>query len=232
MTGVDIIDFVQESQLENRFYHDPRATEMTKNVTEPQESVISMKARARAKRHFGTYVSPKVRKTMFNVLRDTLHDYRHLIYTKFLVKDICNLVEQKNGNMAAASGEHDDMCMAYLHTLYVLKYGYELGRFGINKSMCTYEKASAIMDEFQKAVLADRIDNAPSREMIESNSFEAQMYHDLINGTNTVDDDGYDEYGYRRDDYNQYGEMQHRQEVLQSTPSSLAFFRDINNSSI
>ena len=232
MTGVDIIDFVQESQLENRFYHDPRATEMTKNVTEPTNSVISMKARAQAKRHFGTYVSPKVRKTMFNVLRDTLHDYRHLIYTKFLVKDICNLVEQKNGNMAAASGEHDDMVMAYLHTLYVLKYGYELGRFGINKAMCTYEKASAIMNEFQQSVLADRIDNAPSREMIENNSFEAQMYYDLINGTTEVDDNGYDEYGYKRDSYNQYGDMRNRPEVLQSTPSSLAFFRDINNSSI
>lgn len=232
MTGVDIIDFVQESQLENRFYHDPRATEMTKNVTEPNNSVISMKARARAKRHFGTYVSPKVRKTMFNVLRDTLHDYRHLIYTKFLVKDICNLVQQKNGNMAAAAGEHDDMVMAYLHTLYVLKYGYELGRFGINKDLCTYEKSTEIMNQYNQALLDDLVDNAPSAEMIASGSFEAQMYQDLINGSNFVDENGYDEYGHKRTEYQQYGNLQTRQEVLQSTPSSLAFFRDINNYSI
>lgn len=232
MTGVDIIDFVQESQLENRFYHDPRATEMTKNVTEPNNSVISMKARARAKRHFGTYVSPKVRKTMFNVLRDTLHDYRHLIYTKFLVKDICNLVQQKNGNMAAAAGEHDDMVMAYLHTLYVLKYGYELGRFGINKDLCTYEKSAEIMNQYNQALLDDLVDNAPSAEMIASGSFEAQMYQDLINGSNFVDENGYDEYGHKRAEYQQYGNLQTRQEVLQSTPSSLAFFRDINNYSI
>ena len=232
MTGVDIIDFVQESQLENRFYHDPRATEMTKNVTEPQNSVVSMKARARAKRHFGTYVSTKVRKTMFNVLRDTLHDYRHLIYTKFLVKDICNLVEQKNGNMAAAAGEHDDMVMAYLHTLYILKYGYELGRFGINKNLCTYEKATEIMQQFNQSVMDDMIDNTPSLEMIANNSFEAQMYQDLVNGTTPVDENGYDEYGHKRTDYNMYGQLQNRQEVLQSTPQSCAMFRDLNNMSI
>jgi len=232
MTGVDIIDFVQESQLENRFYHDPRATEMTKNITEPQNSVASMKARARAKRHFGTYVSPKVRKTMFNVLRDTLHDYRHLIYTKFLVKDICNLVQQKNGNMAAAQGEHDDMVMAYLHTLYVLKYGYELGRFGINKNLCTYEKSSEIMNQYTQSVLEDMIDNAPSAEMIAAGSFEAQMYNDLAGSSNFVNEDGYDDYGYKPSEYNSYGTMQVRQEVLQSTPSSLSFFRDINNHSI
>lgn len=233
MTGVDIIDFVQESQLENRFYHDPRATEMTKNVTEPQNSVISMKARARAKRHFGTYVSPKVRKTMFNVLRDTLHDYRHLIYTKFLVKDICNLVEQKNGNMAAAAGEHDDMVMAYLHTLYVLKYGYELGRFGINKSLCTYEKASEIMQQYNQALLEDLVDNTPSAEMIAAGSHEAQMYYDMMGASSTfVDENGYDEYGHKHDEYKAYGNLQNRQEVLQSTPQSLAFFRDINKFSI
>ena len=233
MTGVDIIDFVQESQLENRFYHDPRATEMTKNVTEPQNSVISMKARARAKRHFGTYVSPKVRKTMFNVLRDTLHDYRHLIYTKFLVKDICNLVEQKNGNMAAAAGEHDDMVMAYLHTLYVLKYGYELGRFGINKSLCTYEKASEIMQQYNQALLEDLVDNTPSAEMIAAGSHEAQMYYDMMGASSTfVDENGYDEYGHKHDEYKAYGNLQNRQEVLQSTHQSLAFFRDINKFSI
>ena len=232
MTGVDIIDFVQESQLENRFYHDPRATEMTKNVTEPNNAVASMKARARAKRHFGTYVSPKVRKTMFNVLRDTLHDYRHLIYTKFLVKDICNLVQQKNGNMAAAAGEHDDMVMAYLHTLYVLKYGYELGRFGINKNLCTYEKSTEIMNQFNQALLEDLVDNAPSAEMIAAGSHEAQMYYDMMGSGGFVDSNGYDEYGHKRSEYQEYGDLQIRQEVLQSTPASLAFFRDINNYSI
>ena len=68
--------------------------------------------------------------------------------------------------------------------------------------------------------------------MIESNSFEAQMYNDIINGSNFVDENGYDEYGHKRSDYNEYGELQHREEILHSTPASIAFFRDINSHSI
>lgn len=229
MTGVDIIDFVQESQLENRFYHDPRASELTKNVTEPQNIEFKLKQRAKAKRHFGTYVSGKTRKMMFNTLRETLHDYRHLIYTKFLVHDICNLVEQSNGNMAAASGEHDDMCMAYLHTLYVLKYGFEIERFGINKNLCSYSKASEIMNAYEESIIADRVDNTAGLDEI-PDSYEARLLADI---TSQLQEEynspgGYDEYGYKHDQYSQYGNMQ-QAPVVHSTAENLAFFREVNN---
>lgn len=227
LTGVDIIDFVQETQLENRFYHDPRASELTKNVTDPNDEEFKLKQRANAKRHFGTYVSPKTRKIMFNLLRTTLHDYRHLIYSKYLVKDICNLVEQKNGNMAASSGEHDDMCMAYLHTLYVLQYGYDLGRFGIDKSKCTYSKASEIMTEYEESVIENRIDNSAPLDI---GSYERRLLEDLTSQIKKEYNQpgGYDEYGYRRDQYNEYGNLQ-KQEVVYSTADDLAFFREVNN---
>lgn len=226
LTGVDIIDFVQESQLENRFYHDPRATELTKNVIEQQDTQTTLKQRAQAKRHFGTYVSPKTRKTMFNLLRNTLHDYRHLIYTKFLVKDICNLVEQKNGKIEAAAGEHDDLVMAYLHTLYVLTYGYELGRFGINKSLCTYEKSTQVMKEFEQSIEQDKVNNdLPSDNSL---PYEAQLLHDLTSQLKNEYNNpgGYDEYGYKREQYNQNGLNQ--TPVVQSSAESLAFFREVN----
>lgn len=229
MTGVDIIDFVQESQLENRFYHDPRASELTKNVTEPQNMEFKLKQRAKAKRHFGTYVSGKTRKMMFNTLRETLHDYRHLIYTKFLVHDICNLVEQSNGSMAAASGEHDDMCMAYLHTLYVLKYGFEIERFGINKNLCTYSKASEIMNAYEESIMADRVDNTAGLDEI-PDSYEARLLSDITSQLQEEYNNpgGYDEYGYKHDQYSQYGNMQ-QVPVVHSTAESLAFFREVNN---
>lgn len=227
LTGVDIIDFVQESQLENRFYHDPRATELTKNITEPQNVQITLKQRAQAKKHFGTYVSTKTRKMMFNLLRNTLHDYRHLIYTKFLVKDICNLVEHKNGKMAAADGEHDDLVMAYLHTLYVLTYGYELGRFGIDKSLCTYEKSSQVMKEYEQSIEQDKVNNdLPSDNSL---PYEAQLLHDLTSQLKNEYNNpgGYDEYGYKREQYNQNGLNQ--TPVVRSTAADLAFFREVNN---
>ena len=227
LTGVDIIDFVQESQLENRFYHDPRATELTKNITEPQNVQITLKQRAQAKKHFGTYVSTKTRKMMFNLLRNTLHDYRHLIYTKFLVKDICNLVEHKNGKMAAADGEHDDLVMAYLHTLYVLTYGYELGRFGIDKSLCTYEKSTQVMKEYEQSIEQDKVNNdLPSDNSL---PYEAQLLHDLTSQLKNEYNNpgGYDEYGYKREQYNQNGLNQ--TPVVRSTAADLAFFREVNN---
>lgn len=229
MTGVDIIDFVQESQLENRFYHDPRASELTKNVTEPQNMEFKLKQRAKAKRHFGTYVSGKTRKMMFNTLRETLHDYRHLIYTKFLVHDICNLVEQSNGSMAAASGEHDDMCMAYLHTLYILKYGFEIERFGINKNLCTYSKASEIMNAYEESIIADRIDNTAGLDEV-PDSYEAKLLSDITSQLQEEYNNpgGYDEYGYKHDQYSQYGNLQ-QAPVVHSTAESLAFFREVNN---
>ena len=227
LTGVDIIDFVQESQLENRFYHDPRATELTKNITEPQNVQITLKQRAQAKKHFGTYVSTKTRKMMFNLLRNTLHDYRHLIYTKFLVKDICNLVEHKNGKIAAADGEHDDLVMAYLHTLYVLTYGYELGRFGIYKSLCTYEKSTQVMKEYEQSIEQDKVNNdLPSDNSL---PYEAQLLHDLTSQLKNEYNNpgGYDEYGYKREQYNQNGLNQ--TPVVRSTAADLAFFREVNN---
>jgi len=227
MTGVDIIDFVQESSLENRFYHDPRAAELTKNVIEPNQVNISLKQKAIAKRHYGTYVSEKTRKMMFNILRDMLKDYRHLINSKFLVTDICNLVEHKNGKIAADTGCHDDMVMAYLHTLYVLKYGYDLDRFGVHKHLCTYSKATEVMEEYEKKVQEDVVDNSIEYN---PNDFESQMYKDLTsNITNELVklDGGYDEYGYKPNQYTPYGGSLREQEVVHSTASDLAFFRDI-----
>jgi hypothetical protein len=228
MTGVDIIDFVQESQLENRFYHDPRATEITKNVTNPNTPTeIKMKQRAHAKRYYGTTVGDKVRRMMFNILRETTHEYRHLINTKFLVKDICNLVQQKNGKMAAASGEHDDMVMAYLHTLYILKYGFDLGRFGVDKNLCSYSKAPEIMNDYVQSVIEDRVDNTAG---LLTDSYEAQLLSDI---TSQLRDEysnpgGYDDYGYKHNQYQQYGQLQ-QAPVAHATAANLSFFREVNN---
>lgn len=231
MTGVDIIDFVQESPLQSRFYFDPRSTELTKNVVEPKQDKVQMnlKRKALEKKHYGTYVNEKVRKTMFNILRETLHDYKHLISTKFLVKDIANLIEHKNGKIAAADGEHDDMVMAYLHTLYILKYGYDLGRYGINKNLCSYSKATEIMVEYKQKVAEETIDNSIPNN---PGSFEAQLFNDLTrsvnaeyNNNSTID--GYDDYGYKHAEYQQYGQLQ--QTPVRGSVSDLSFFREVND---
>ena len=146
--GKAIVDFVQESQLESRFYFDPKL-DLTKNVTEKDNVDLSLKRKAKNKKYIGTYVTPKVRHNMFELLIMYVKEYRHLLLAKYLVKDIGNLVKDKSGKIAAADGEHDDMVMAYLHVLYVLNYGYDLTRFGIDKTLCTYEKGKRIVDEYE-----------------------------------------------------------------------------------
>ena len=230
MNGVDIIDFVQESPyLENRFYHDPRAAELTKNVTNPHDVQGAMQRRAQAKKYYGTFVTAHVRATMFNILRETVHDYRHLINTKYLVEDICNLVNIK-GKMQAAAGEHDDLVMAYLHTLYILKYGFDLGRFGINKNLCTYSKQNEILEEHRQMMNEDVIDNRPMDDSVMSNSYEAQMYHDIVDAnSNMYDrDSGQDIYGYTRNQYLANSQLP-TNEVVRATREGVAFFSDVNS---
>ena len=201
---------------------------MIKNVTDPINPDTSLKAKAVAKKHFGTFVTEKVRKMMFNILREMLNDYRHLINTKMLVTDICNLVQQKNGKIAADTGCHDDMVMAYLHTLYILKYGYAIERFGVHKHLCTYTKSGGeIMQEYENKVQEDVIDNSKEYN---PDDFESQMYKDLTSRVNEElvrDNGGYDEYGYNPSQYTPYGGAMRQPEVVHSTASDLSFFRDI-----
>ena len=226
--GADIIDFVQESQLEHRFYHDPRI-ELTKNVLEPKDPDYSIKKKAKEKKHFGTWVSPKTRDAMFNILKNTLKDYRHLVNSKYVVKDICNLVEHKNGKIAADDGEHDDMIMAYLHTRYVLQYGYDLTRFGIDKSLCTFEKSSQVMEEYEKSIDQNTVDNTLPYDT--PTIYEEQLLRDLTASRNNDfgGTGGIDAYGYTQNQYNRYNGMMPQEDVDTLSNSDMAFFRDVNS---
>lgn len=226
--GADVVDFVQESKLEHRFYHDPQ-TELTKNILEPKTVEISLKKKAHEKKHFGTWVGPKTREAMFNILKNMLHDYRHLINTKYVVKDVCNLVQHKNGKIAADDGEHDDMIMAYLHTVYVLKYGHDLTRFGIDKSLCTYEKSNQVMEEYEQSLTSQEVDNMLPYD--QPTMYEEQLLHDLTNRTDPSfgGPGGHDIYGYTKRQYQQNnGGLQQTDEVTLSY-SDMAFFRELNS---
>ena len=128
--GKAIVDFVQETGLEHRFYYDPKM-DLAKNAIEVKNPLEEAKAKAKKKQYIGTYVTPSVRNNMMDLLKRHVKDYKHLLITKQLATDILNLVKGKNGKIQAADGEHDDMVMAYLHTLYVLYYGNDISRFGI-----------------------------------------------------------------------------------------------------
>lgn len=221
--GKAIVDFIQESRLESRVYHDPQL-DISKNATMTNNDTESMlMKKAKEKYYIGTYVTTKTRNEMFGLLKAHVKDYKHLLNTKFLVKDILNLVMIK-GKIQAEIGEHDDMVMGYLHTLYVLYYGKELPRFGIDKRNCSFEKMNQILQEFEDAEAAKEVHNDIPNDG--SCPYEEQLLHDITNGASDVP--GADEYGYDRNSYGT-GYLNNPSSNDSLSASDVAFFSSVNN---
>lgn len=222
--GAAIVDFVQESQLEHRFYHDPKL-DLMKNALEPDKNDVSvqLKKTAQKRKHIGTNVTPKTRDAMITLLKRHVREYRHLLLTKYLTQDITNLVVGKNGKVAACDGEHDDMVMAYLHVLYVLYYGYDLTRFGIDKTLCTYEKINDVINQYDNDIAEEFIDNTKPYD--HPTMYEEQLLNDLMDSAQHTKD--VDPYGYQRSQYNQRTRLEENP-VATLSYGDMTFFRDVN----
>ena len=199
--GKAIVDFVQETQLEHRFYHDPELN-MHKNATTTQNDVSKLlEAKANAKQYIGVYVTPQVRAQMFNLLKLHVKDYKETLNTRNLVKDITNLVIYKK-KIQARSGEHDDTIMAYLHTLYVLYYGFDLTRFGIDKDRCAFKKPIEAIKEYERELEENTVNNMVPYD--QPTMYEEQLLSELTGTSNIPKIStmvGRDVYGYSASDY-------------------------------
>jgi hypothetical protein len=227
--GKSIVAYAEESSLLYRFYHDPKL-DISKNATllRFDDNDTSLRQRSMNRQYIGTAVTPTVRDSMMDLLKRFVRDYRHLLTSRFLVEDISKLVITKSGRIEAESGEHDDIVFAYMHAIYVHTYGYDLSRFGIDKSLCTYEKAYQILNDYEETINNKIVDNMKPYDT--PTIYEEQALHDL-----TVDRSGVfngvhgtDEYGYTREQYNQTGGLQSSKDETLSS-SDMAFFSSVNN---
>lgn len=240
MTGVDIIDYLQEAHMEHRIYHSKIPGEATKNVVNPTEEKVTVKQKAINKKYYGTYVSPKVRDNMMNILRDTVNEYKEYINTKYLVRDVCDLVQDKTGKVVADNGCHDDMVMAYLHTRYVLNYGYKLERFRVDTAQ-TKTLQIDLIEETAKAIEEDTVDNM--KDFATRGKFEQSLLMDQIalNSRGAmVDENGYPLGNYKpyiqgmtyetnsADDEFEYVNGK-KKRVVVATKSDLDFFSSVND---
>lgn len=235
--GKALLEFVQETNLEYRFFHDPRL-DISKNSVIKETPEEKTKRLSTERGYIGTTVTPKVRETMFELLKMYLHDYREKIVSRFVVGDILTLVKTKTGRIEADPGDstaHDDIIMAYLHILYVFTYGYDLTRFGIDKEKCTFEKSKQILLEYNEAIEANIVDNMKPYD--HETIYEGQVLHDLTTENHTIS--GFDPvshidpYGYRRDQYHStqpeyYKSRQTPQEEETLSASDVAFFYACN----
>ena len=209
--GSTVIEFVQETHLEARFFHDPKLDISKNAITIDPKNPNDLRQKSIERGYIGTYVTTTIRDKMFSLLKRYIHDYKELINTPMLVTDICNLVNNK-GKIEAASGEHDDVVMAYNHILYVLNYGADLMRFGIDKRKCTFEKVNDVLIKYEEDIREETVNNMVPYE--NPNAYENQILHDLTSGNGgfAVDEFGRDEYGYRREDYDTNYGLQRKNE--------------------
>jgi hypothetical protein len=200
--------------------------DMAKNAIEVKDPMEALKMKAKKKQYIGTYVTPAVRNNMMDLLKRHVKDYKHLLVTKMLSRDILNLVKGRNGKIEAAEGEHDDMVMAYLHTLYVLYYGRDISRFGIDKTKCSFEKVREVIDEYEADVLEDTVNNMLPYE--HPTLYEEQLLHDLTN----TGFRGVDELGYAYEDYNhgeRHNQLQRNPDESDLSASDYAYFSSVNS---
>lgn len=224
--GKTIVEFIQESQLESRFFHDPKL-DISKNVIERNnDAVTSLQNKSKQRGYIGTYVTSTVRNNMFELLKRQMRDYHHLITGRYVVDDICKLVLSKSGKIQADNGEHDDCVMAYLHTLYVLHYGSKLGRFGIDKNLCTYEECHDILKEYNKEVDDNTINNMVPYDT--PTLYEGQVLKDIIDSRNNINNDEVDIYGYKRYQYGGDNIYKQNKDVSEVSMSDVSFFYDVN----
>lgn len=223
--GRNIAEWVLETSLEHRFYHDKALDISKQSVVAEHDIEGQLKKKAKEKTYIGTWLTPQIRDTFIRLLKILMKEYHDLINTEYVVKDILNLTIFKNGKVAAEDGEHDDMIMAYMHAAYILQYG-EVERFGIDKTLCTYNKSLEILQDYENKVNENSINN-----MIPSTDpYENQLLHDLtkndVNMAAFNSTDGTDMYGYTRQHYDH---TQQNNDVIISSKAALSLFAEVNS---
>ena len=221
--GKPIMDFFQEGSLIGRVYHDPRL-DISKNATILDPVATSLKEKAIGRQYIGTNVSPSVRDSMITLLKTLVRDHRDKLNTPFLVQDLNSLTIMKTGKVAAEPGAHDDCVMSYLHTVFVLFYGKDLQRFGINTQLCKFESSKKALTEYEIKKQEETINN-----LLPFNSyhFDEQIRRDLVVAGKQPNE--IDEFGYRRSDYDGVTAPKDDPYVRRQRASDIRFFYDIND---
>lgn len=130
--GIYLLQMLLETDVRDNIYWSESARQL-EELTEEDEEDRELKTLAAQYKKYGTYVVPKVRKAMLELLFQHIKECKQILNTEYLVDDICKLVRTPTGRIEAVKGEHDDSLFSYLHTIYIYYTGDNLETFGINK---------------------------------------------------------------------------------------------------
>lgn len=130
--GIYLIQMLLETDIRDNLYWSESIRQL-EEMTEEDEEDRELKSLAAQYKKYGTYLTGKVRKAMFELLFQHIKECKQILNTEYLVDDMCKLVRYPNNKIAAVQGEHDDSLMSYLHCLYIYYTGDNLETFGITK---------------------------------------------------------------------------------------------------
>lgn len=130
--GSAVIDILKRSSVHGNLYYDYSNTMIPDNI-----DILDKKGFVRDdpanRKYWGVTTSLTTRPMMMQILMRHVAERKSDFICRELIDDLNNLIQKPNGKIEAASGEHDDVVMAYLIALFVYYHGSNLSRFGIKK---------------------------------------------------------------------------------------------------
>lgn len=133
--GIYLLQMLLETDVRDNIYWSESQRQLEEITEEDYGTDNQLKALSQQYKKYGTFVSPKVRKAMFELLFQHIAEAKEILNTEYLVDDLCKLVRTSTGRIEASKGEHDDCVMSYLHTLYIYYTGDNLEIFGVDRSV-------------------------------------------------------------------------------------------------
>lgn len=130
--GIYLIQMILESDVRDNLYWSDNDSQID-DMAEESNGDSDLKELMTDYKKYGTFLSGKVRKAMFELFFQYIAECKDLMNTEYLVNDICKLIRTPTGKIEADKGEHDDCLMSYLHAIHIYHNGDNLERFGIHK---------------------------------------------------------------------------------------------------
>lgn len=115
--GRELINYFLDSRYKYNLYYDD--SKLLSNITEKVDKYGSLVQEANQRRAYGLSTTRSNRPKYFAILENVVEERKELIYTEYLVDDVCGLIRKPSGKVEAGPGKHDDNIMSYLMGLYI-----------------------------------------------------------------------------------------------------------------
>lgn len=130
--GSAVIDILKRSGIYSNLYYDIENTMVPDTVDKLDKSGF-IRNDPMNRKYWGVSTTLTTRPMMMQILMRHVAERKADFICRELIDDLNNLIQKPNGKIEAASGEHDDVVMAYLIGMFVYYHGSNLSRYGIKK---------------------------------------------------------------------------------------------------